>query len=214
MQHSLVVLEEVTFLRGTPYNRFISNEDLDAAREALAEYRKYMEELALAAANAGSDIQLSLDLKVVKINLTPNSAELEVMVKIVAARVQYDWKKDQVEVGAGVGASLDAGAKLIKVEAKMLVNVVIDLRKNKISDIYVNSEASASLGGYGVEGGGKISLLGKGSSTYSGITAGRGPVSVKHKQELISESELPVQIFGKEVLLPLWQRPIQSFTLR
>lgn len=187
IQHSLLVLSEVTFLRGTPYNRFISDEDLEAAEEALEEYRQYMEEVALAAANSGSEIQLSLDLKIVKINITPNSAELEVMVKIVAARVQYDWKKDQVEVGAGVGASLDGGAKLIKVEAKMLANVVIDLRKNNISDIYVNSEASASIGGYGVEGGGKISLLGKGSSTYSGITAERGSVSVKHKQELISE---------------------------
>lgn len=187
MQHSLMVLSEVTFLRGTPFNRYISYEDLEAATEALEEHRKYMEEVALAAANAGSNIKLTIDLKVVKINLTPNSAELEVMVKIVAARVQYDWKKDQLEVGAGVGAGVDAGAKLIKVEAKMMANVVIDLRKKKISDIYLSSEATASMGGYGVQGGGKISLLGKGSSTYSGISAGKGPISVSHKQELISQ---------------------------
>lgn len=58
--------------------------------------------------------------------------------------------------------------------------------KKKISDIYVNSEASASMAGKSVEGGGKISLLGKGSSIYGGISAGSGPVSVKHRQELIS----------------------------
>ncbi len=187
IQHSLMVLSEVTFLRGTPFNRYISNEDLEAAMKALEEHRKYMEEVALAAANAGSNIKLTIDLKVVKINLTPNSAELEVMVKIVAARVQYDWKKEQLEVGAGVGARVEAGARLIKVEAKMMANVVIDLRKKKISDIYVNSEATVSLGGYGVQGGGKVSLLGKGSSTYSGISAGKEHISVSHKQELISE---------------------------
>lgn len=187
IQHSMLVLSEVTFLRGTPYKRFISNEDLKAAEEALEAHREYMKAVALAAANSGRDLQLSLDLKIVKINLTPNSAELEVMVKIVAARVQYDWKKGQVEVGAGVGAKLDSGSKLIKVEAKLMANVVIDLRNKKVSDIYLSSSVSASAEGKGAEAGGKISLLGKGSSIYSGVSVGSGHVSVKHKTELISQ---------------------------
>ena len=185
--YSLNVLGEVDCLRSTPYKRYISEADLIAAQEALAEHRAYMKELAMAAANSGSEFRLSIDLVYVKINITPNNAELEALVGNVAARAQYDWKKGELELGGGVGAKIETGAKFIKFEAKMMANVVIDLKKKKISDIYLSSEASASMGNYGVEAGGKISVLGKGSSIYGGISAGRDPVSVSHRQELLRQ---------------------------
>jgi hypothetical protein len=165
------------------YKPGISAADLQALEEALAEATKtnpvYIDVL--------DDFTISVSFGPVEIKLNNNCIEAE-YVAGAAVRTQFNWKSKEMEVGVGAGYKAKvgvAGGMGAGVEAKGYVNLVLDLRNNEITDVYISGEAKGSLGGYGSGGQARASLMGKGLELSTAAKHSIGIVGVEHTTEIL-----------------------------
>jgi hypothetical protein len=137
----------------------------------------------------------SVEIGPVEIKLSTNRIEVE-YVAIIAARTAFDWKSKQMDMGLGLGYQTKIGVtKLggVGASVKGYANVALDMREGTVTDIYLSSEAKASVGGF--EGGAqyRISTYTKGGGwglSDPGLsTAAKqkfGRFGVEHESEILS----------------------------
>lgn len=196
--YSTIVLETLSVLGDfsgndlemTRYDHNYTAEDLADAEKAMALAKEYMAAKAKAAkAKTNADFTISVKLcDEVEIKLSSTSIEVE-YVNGYAARVAYNWKKEQMELGVGYGKKSD---KLpIGGSVKAFANVVFDLRNQTVTDVYISAEAKLSMntGHSSMEMGGtvNISLMGKGASLSAAAKAEVGRVGIEHQKEIIKQ---------------------------
>jgi hypothetical protein len=105
----------------------------------------------------------------------------------LAARVAFDWKSQELEMGVGVGIKMKLSGTKTGVEAKMYNNIVFDLRKNVVTDAYYSAELKGSI--QGLEAGAqlKASVMGKGTRFSTAAKTKIVNYLVEHENEIIAQ---------------------------
>lgn len=165
-----------------PYYEEVVYADVIAAQEALEEVIRLCNTKFVSPSSALQGITLSVSFGPFEFKLSANKVEAE-YVNGVAGRVSFDWKSNQLEVGAGAGVTGKAG--FLDLQGKVYANVVIDLRSGEVTDVYLSAEAKGGAKGFEAGGQAKISLMGGGVGLSTAAKQTVGKYGIEHETEII-----------------------------
>ena len=113
----------------------------------------------------------SIAVEPIEIKVTTSKVEIEYS-KGAVLRGSYDWKAQQVEVGGGVSAKAKFKPVMgqeVGGEVKGTVNIVFDLKKKEVADIYILAEMKGELPTF--EGGVQLRISVKSGEAVLSTTA-------------------------------------------
>ena len=172
-------------------NTFYYPELTEADNASIEEAIKALQELKAQQTTVFEDatngFTISIEFGPFEFKVSNNKVEVE-YVNIIAAKVSFDWKKQELELGVGVGFKGKINkAPLFDGDVKYYNNFVIDVRKKEVTDVYISAEAKASFSGF--EGGAqmKISVMGNGTSLSTAAKQKLGNYMIEHEAEIIKK---------------------------